>query len=191
MFGTSAVALFSTYRTIARIVVQLTGVFGNAVAPEFSRLFGLADRVNLERLWRRSSQSGLAISFLLSFSVYLAAPLLLRLWTHGNIAFEPTLLALMLVYAAVGGAWHIPRAFLSAVNKPKELAHWSILASVLVLVMAWVLGTFWTLYGVTLAMLCVELALALICTRLVYVTVLNQMVTSSNSGCPIATWGTD
>lgn len=168
LFGTTAVALFSTYRTIARLAVQLIGVFGNAVAPEFSRLFGMGDRASLKRLWRRSATSGLLMSCGISLLVYLATPTLLELWTHGNISFDPGLMALMLLYAAVGGAWHIPRALLSAVNRPKELAHWSILASLLVLGLAWQMGNVWQLYGVTLAMLLTETALALMCTYLVY-----------------------
>lgn len=175
MFGTTAVAIFSTYRTIARLAVQLTGVFGSAVAPEFSRLFGQNNMAALKRLWWRSAKLGLAQAIGLSLVIYIASPLLLKLWTRGNIEFIPTLMALMLLYAAIGGAWHVPRALLSAINRPTELARWSIYIGFSVVALAWLFGQYWHLHGVALAMLLAEALLAVVALRLVHGTLLKEV----------------
>jgi O-antigen/teichoic acid export membrane protein len=174
VLGTSAVALFNTYRTIARVAVQLTGIFSHALAPELSRLFGEGGKTAVERIWLRSAKVGLIQAFGLSVVLYFLSPLLLKVWTHGRIEFIAPLMALMLLYAAVGGAGHIPRAMLSAVNQPKALAAWTIFTSLLVIGLAWLLGNWWQLYGVTLAILIAEALIALICTHLVYHSVLKS-----------------
>ena len=55
MFGPVSVALFSTYRTIARVAVQITAIFSHALWPEFSRLFGQGTNNTVRVLFLRSS----------------------------------------------------------------------------------------------------------------------------------------
>ena len=58
LFGTATVALFTSYRTIARIAVQLTGMFSHALWPEFGRLFGHGGAPAVEKLFRHSALLG-------------------------------------------------------------------------------------------------------------------------------------
>ena len=53
-FGPVSVALFNTYRTIARIAVQITAIFSHALWPEFSRLFGANAAVAIRQLYQSS-----------------------------------------------------------------------------------------------------------------------------------------
>jgi O-antigen/teichoic acid export membrane protein len=166
MFGPIAVALFNTYRTIARVAVQVTAVFSYALWPEFSRLFGLSATAELSRLFRRSAILGTAQAISLSLLLYFLAPWILRTWTHGAIDFSPTLMLLMLLYAAIGGIWHIPRVLLMATNQHISLANWSIAAGALSVGLAWLLGNKLALDGVAVAMILSEVAIATICTWL-------------------------
>ena len=41
VFGPALVTVFNAHRTLARVAVQVTSVFSNAIWAEFSRLYGL------------------------------------------------------------------------------------------------------------------------------------------------------
>jgi len=168
LFGPALVAIFNTYRTIARISVQMTAMFSFALWPEFSRLFGQGGMNAVESLFRRSAVWGGLQAIGLSLFVYFVSPRLLEIWTHGQIKFIPDLMLLMLVYAAIGGIWHVPRGLLMAINQPAKIAQWSLLIGVLVIILAWWFGRYWQLNGVAIAMLVSELCIAMVCMQLAY-----------------------
>jgi O-antigen/teichoic acid export membrane protein len=168
LFGPVAVALFSTYRTIARVAVQITAIFSHALWPEFSRLFGQGADGVIEIFFRRTAFFGVIQAVCISLILYFMAPLLLRIWTHGAIEFVPTLLLLMLLYAAVGGIWHVPRVLLMATNQHVVLAYWTLGAGGLSVLLAWVLSGIFHLNGVALALLLSELFIASVCAWLAY-----------------------
>lgn len=176
LFGPIAVALFNTYRTIARVAVQVTAIFSHALWPEFSRLFGQGDTAAIERLYRRTALLGAAQSIFLSFVLYFLSPWLLKLWTHGAIEFVPQVMLLMLLYAAVGGVWHIPRVLLMATNQHANLAYWSLATGLLVVGLAWLMGSAFQLNGVSAAMLVSELFIAIVCSWLAYKAIMQNQV---------------
>jgi hypothetical protein len=81
---------------------------------------------------------------------------------------------LMLVYATVGGIWHIPRVLLMATNQHVGLAYWVLAAGALCVGFSWILGHIWQLNGVVAAMLLSELFIAVVCSRLAYVAINNK-----------------
>lgn len=166
LFGPSSVAIFNTYRTLCRVAVQATAIFSHALWPEFSSLYGQGEASTLQQLFRKSAMLGFAQALLLSTLLYFLSPWMLRLWTHGAIAFLPIPMVLMLMYAAVGGSWHVPRVLLMATNQHAPLASWSIAAGVLTVALVWSLGQGYELNGVALGMLVSELAIAVVCIRL-------------------------
>lgn len=181
LFGPIAVALFNTYRTLARVAVQITAIFSHSLWPEFSRLFGQGAMATVNRLFLRSSLLSAAQSLLLSLILYFLSPWMLRIWTHGAIEFIPSLMVLMLLYAAVGGIWHIPRILLMATNQHISLAYWSILAGMLSVGLAWLMGSELQLNGVGAAMLMSELFIAIVCSWLAY-----RAVTDNNQTKTVA-----
>jgi O-antigen/teichoic acid export membrane protein len=181
LFGPVAVALFNTYRTIARVAVQTTAIFSHSLWPEFSRLFGQGAKARVNRLFLRTSLLGAAQSLLLSLVLYFLSPWLLQVWTHGAIEFIPPLMLLMLLYAAVGGIWHIPRVLLMATNQHVGLAYWSILAGLLCVGLAWLMGSELQLNGVGAAMLTSELFIATVCAGLAYRATTHKLHTKTAS----------
>ena len=165
LFGPGTVVLFNTYRTLCRVAVQATAAFSFALWPEFSSLYGRADMAALQHVFRRSSWVGLVQALLLSALLYPLAPWLLHFWTHSAVAFEPDLMGCMVLYAAVAGAWHVPRVLLMASNAHGSLASASIAGGLLTVGLAWLLGRQQGIQGVVLAMLLSELAMALLCLR--------------------------
>lgn len=162
-FGPAVVTVFNTYRTIARVAVQVTATFGHALWAEFSRLFGLGGASAVRPVYQRSLLMGLVLSFGLSLLLCVAGPELLRVWTHGAVAFDASLMALLLAYAAVCGGWHVPRVLLMATNQHVGLAQWSLAAAALAFGLSHALGQAWAIQGVGLGMLLSELAIAGLC----------------------------
>lgn len=166
MLGPVSVAIFNTYRTIARVAVQVTAVMSHAVWPEFSRLYGQGAFGKVANIYKKSAAIGLIQAVLLSTTLYFLSPVLLRVWSHGNIEFNPIFMALMLTYAAVGGIWHVPRVLLMATNQHTGLAYWSITASALAVLLAYGIGQIYQLSGIGLAMLLAEIFIALVSAKL-------------------------
>jgi len=165
--GPVILVIFNTYRTLARTAVQVTGVFSLSLQPEFSRFFGKAGAEGVVLMYRRAAVLGIILAVGFGILLYFSGPLLLRLWTHGKIEFQRPLMLLMLTYAAVSGAWYVPRVLLVATNEHSQLALWSLAVAAASLVVAGVLCPQWNLEGIVFAMMLSEIALAFICARLV------------------------
>jgi O-antigen/teichoic acid export membrane protein len=165
--GPVLVVIFNTYRTIARIAVQAVNIFGFSLAPVFSLRFGQAGTKGITTMYRRAAALGIVLAVSLSVVLYFSGPLLLKTWTHGRVEFYSSLMFSMLVYAAVAGAWNVPRTLLTSTNEHTQMALWSTGISATSLALAAGLCRVWNLQGIVLAMLLSELMLALICARLV------------------------
>ena len=161
--GASETTVFMAYRTLARVAVQLTSMFSLALWPEFSRSVGQAGMASVHPLFRRSALLGAGIAALFSPILYAVSPWLLTIWTHGRIEFRPNLMALLLVYAAIGGVWHVPRVLLMSTNRHVGLSGWSLATGFVCVGLAWLLGQQWQSQGVAAAMLMSEFFIAAVC----------------------------
>jgi len=165
--GPAATAVFNTYRTVARIVVQVTNALSNPLWPELTALKGQRDDGAFWKLYRRANRLGLLIAAAGALLVYGVSPWLLDLWTHGQIPFTATSMALFLGYAAVCSATQVPRVVLMSINRHAGLAAQSLLAAVVSLVVAWLVWGSAGMAGVVGAMLLGEALVWLTATRAV------------------------
>lgn len=165
--GPAATAVFNTYRTVARIVVQVTNALSNPLWPELTALKGQRDDGAFWKLYRRANRLGLAIAAAGALLVYGVSPWLLDFWTHGQIPFTATSMALFLLYAAVCSATQVPRVVLMSINRHAGLAGQSLLAAVVALVVAWLVWDSAGMTGVVAAMLLGEALVWLTATRAV------------------------
>jgi hypothetical protein len=120
---------------------------------------------NLISSFRRPRRPSIRGSSLL---LYFVSPWLLHVWTHGLIEFDRSLMVLLLAYAAICGSWHIPCILLLATNQHVGLAGWSLAASGLAVLLAWLFGQTWGVEGIAAAMLVSEIFIALVCGYLVH-----------------------
>ncbi len=159
LFGTVAVAVFNTYRTLSRLVIQLTSTFSLALWAEFSRLFGAQDRVSLQNLYYKALRIGAAISVLVSVGIIPAAPYLLRWWTHGKIGFDLSLFLLFAAATLVGGLSHVPRVLLLSTNSHSRFGALYLSFSAIGLAMTWIIAKPLGPNGAVLATIALEMAL--------------------------------
>ncbi|RZT31842.1 lipopolysaccharide biosynthesis protein [Cupriavidus agavae] len=174
LLGPAAVAVFNTYRTVARVAVQVTSTLSHALWPEFARMFGSGQLDALRRLLLRTALIGALGAIALSAVLYVCAPLLLRIWTKGEIPFHASVMAAFLCYAAVAGLWHIPRVVLLATNQHGRLGVAALALSALSLLGAWVLGTQMQIMGLVVAMIGGEVLAMSVCLWLTAQTFLSR-----------------
>jgi O-antigen/teichoic acid export membrane protein len=163
LLGPAMVAVFNTYRTLARVAVQITATLSHALWAEFSRLFGQGGAKAMSGLYARAARLGLFGSLAFSGALYLVGPTVLEWWTHGAVPARADLLAWLLLYAAACGAWHIPRVALMATNQHDGLAQGVVLISILGFGLSWVLARQWHVEGIAAGMTVAEVACALWC----------------------------
>jgi len=165
--GPAATAVFNTYRTLARTVVQLTSALSNPLWPELTALKGHQNDSAFWKLYRRANRLGLLMAAAGALLVYLISPWLLDIWTHGQIPFAATGMALFLLYAAVCSATQVPRVVLMSINRHAGLAWQSLAAAVVALLVAWLVWDHTGMTGVVGAMLLGEALVWLTATRAV------------------------
>lgn len=162
VLGPSATAIFNAYRTLARVTVQLTGIFSHALAPEFSRLYGEGGWSKLKEIYKRSATLSFFPSTLMVLSLYFAAEWILQRWTKGVIPYDFHLLLVFLIYSWISSAWHVPRILLISVSNFSALAGALLGISVASVGLALVFAKIWETEGVALVMLSSEAATAIL-----------------------------
>lgn len=176
LLGPAAVAVFNTYRTVARVAVQVSSTLSHALWPEFARMFGSGEHGRLRVVLLRSSLIGALGAIALSVMLYFGAPLLLQIWTKGHIAFYPAVMGAFLCYAAMAGLWHVPRVILLATNQHSRLGIASLGISALALLCAYVLGSRHQIMGLVIAMIVGEALAMAVCIWLAVKTFLSRNV---------------
>lgn len=159
--GPTAVTTFTTYRTMARLVVQGVSVLSYSLEPECSRLFGRGAFRQLETLHVKAAWLAAVGACLLSLVVFQASPWLLGLWTKGVVESDSSLATLCFIYAATASCWQVPRAVLVSANGHVQLAQLHIICAALTLAIGMMFLGPLGVSGAGIAMLVPEAILAL------------------------------
>ena len=153
----AVVALFTTTRTLARLVLQLAATVSNAVMPEFTRVVGRNEIGKATSLFVANLIVATMIVVPLVLILSVKGADIVQIWTSGKIIPPEDL---MLGLAAVVGfhtMWHFAMNLLLAVNRHQQAA-WQYPAVALVGVIS---GAFamrqFGLNGIVVTGLCVEL----------------------------------
>jgi O-antigen/teichoic acid export membrane protein len=137
--GPASVAIFSTLRTLSRVVVQLSASVFAVMTPEISRAFGAGDAGLLRTIHRRGSQLTLWFALSLALGVGVLAGPILDLWTSGKVHVEGVVLYILLISAFIESLWSASLAILFATNRHLRVAIVYLIGSLLNLPVAYVL----------------------------------------------------
>lgn len=163
--GPASVAIFSTLRTMTRVVIQLLSSISETVAPELARAYGKGDSARLRKLHRRASQIAVwaAVPLLTALAIFGSS--VLGLWTDGLIGSGGWLLYLFLIGAAIDTIWFTSGGILYWTNRHQRVAVIYIVASLATLVLAYVLLRTSGLIGVAIALIALELTMLIVVLR--------------------------
>jgi O-antigen/teichoic acid export membrane protein len=132
--GGAAVAIFSSSRTLTRLVAQIAILAGKNLSPEISALYGAgkhhdADRLNNQMIWVVMVLTAFGTIFLAIFGRYI-----ITLWGRGKLPFNSGVYFQLLAAAIVTAYWQIKSVRLTSTNRHEFLAKAFLVTSVLVLI---------------------------------------------------------
>jgi O-antigen/teichoic acid export membrane protein len=157
VFNPATVVLFSTSRTLTRFVWQVLNAITNTIWVELSTAFGANEIALARSLHRRACQAAMWLAVVSSAALFLAGPLIFRLWTRGAVPFDPTLFGLLLLVVIANSLWATSYAVILAVNRHQQLAAVYITAAGFSLGLAYVLTPLLGLHGTALSLLVIDL----------------------------------
>ena len=157
--GGAAVALFSSIRTLTRMLTQISTLTGRAMAPEISLLYGAGDERAAAELISRVLWKVVPITIV---AAVLLAPLgstILRIWSHGRLVINGTAYAILLTAAVASSFWQIKSIRLTATNRHEFLAVIFAVVSVMALLVAYLGDRHFGISGAAAAGCFVELSM--------------------------------
>ncbi len=139
LFGPAFVAIFNSYRTIARIQTQAITIIGRSLWPEISRQAGSGKFGILRKLYARGTIASVAVGAATSLVLLFFGSQLLQLWTAGRIPHLSALFNLFIAATFLTSAWQMGQVTLSAINRHEVLSIAFLTASIASLALTLVL----------------------------------------------------
>jgi O-antigen/teichoic acid export membrane protein len=121
MAGAAVSAIFNTYRTLSRVVLQLVSAFNNSAQHEFAVLFGRGEVEKAKDTTKRMELFLALATFILSLLGIALAPLILDLWTKGKISFQLVPLGLIVLASSLFACGQVGRSLMIALEKQGKL----------------------------------------------------------------------
>jgi O-antigen/teichoic acid export membrane protein len=135
--GGTAVAIFSTSRTLTRLLAQLAVLSGKSMSPEISALYGAGQQAAADKLIRHMSRIVMSVIVVGALILAPLSPTIMAIWSHGKIPFDRSVFYLLLAAAVVTSYWQIQAVRLTATNQHQVFAGLFVTTSVLVLVLTY------------------------------------------------------
>lgn len=157
LLGPASVALFSAYRTLTRVLVQMITMLNQAIWPEASAAYGIGKMDVVINLHRKGSSVTFWVALACVVALGLTGELIIAVWTRH--AFEPnhTLLALLLATTLVNVLWQTSWVILMATNNHQKISFTFITTAIAGLVLSLLLIPQFGINGVGLALFISEL----------------------------------
>lgn len=159
LLGSVQVVVFSVLRTVANIGKQLLGLIANTAWPELTRLDTEQDHRKLSILFRAMLRSSLVGAALLTVIFYYFGGEIIGLWLGGAVPYDHVLMTLFLIYMLQSVFWTVCGNLLMAVDRHHVYSRVLIVASVAAVVLAWIGGRQFGLFGVVIGILAADLFL--------------------------------
>lgn len=135
--GGTAVAVFSTSRTLTRLLAQLAVLSGKSLSPEVSALYGAGQQAAADKLIRNMSRLVMSVILLGALILAPLSPTIMAIWSHGKIPFDRPVFYVLLAAAVVTSYWQIQAVRLTATNQHQIFAGLFVTTSVLVLLLTY------------------------------------------------------
>lgn len=159
VLGPSAAAVFSALRTLARLPVQMTNVFNNAVWPEMSRAHGAGDAPLLRSLHRGVWGSSLVMTLAAGAGLITLGPWIAHTWLGKDVVDDPILLASLIGITTLTSVWSASYIVLAAINQHARMGIGYVGINLCVLGSMWLAGSQWSWVGILAPLWLGELAM--------------------------------
>jgi O-antigen/teichoic acid export membrane protein len=155
--GPTAVVVFATARTVARVALQMAQMINSTFEPEFSKSFAQRDIALIRSLHRRACQASLLIASCFVCAVVLLGPWVLTHWTGGHVPPSRPLLSILLVVTILYTLWSTSSTVMTATNRHQRLAMVYLVATAVTVTVTYFMAIRFGLYGAAASLLLSEL----------------------------------
>jgi O-antigen/teichoic acid export membrane protein len=157
--GGGAVALFSSTRTLTRILTQISTTTAKSMSPEIAALYGAGDERGASELSARVLWKIVPITIAAAVLLVPLGPAILRIWSHGKLTINVTCYVLLLIAAVASAFWQIKSVQLTATNRHSLLSFIFAAVSVLALLATYLTEPRFGIGAAAAAMCLVEVAM--------------------------------
>lgn len=158
--GPTAQLIWTTTRTLARVVIQLCNVLMGPTWVEFSTSFGKGDGAAAKRLFGSMLKLTVGASAVLALAIGLAGPWLHGLYTQGKVPYQADVFWLLLAAGVLTSLWSVPFTVAMSVNRHTWLTLSYFAANFIGLGAGWLLGGAWGLLAYGLGAVAAEALMA-------------------------------
>lgn len=155
--GSAAVVIFSAYRTLTRLLVQIITMLNQAIWPEISAAYGTGKMELVKKLHNKGSSVTFWIALLTVVTLGLIGELIVGVWTRHVFEQNQTLLLLMLATVFLNVLWQTSWVVLMATNQHQKITLAFIVTSASALLFAITTIEFFGINGAGLIVLIAEL----------------------------------
>lgn len=160
ILGPANAAIFSSYRTLSRVVAQLPTLVGKSIWPELTRAYAERSSERISSIYRYGEISTILVGVVVSLVIFLCGPWIVTSWTHGHVPVLQLVLAALLISSCAAAGTQVPMALLGATDKHVGFSKIYVLATMVELSFCVILMKLFGLYGAALALAISDLAIA-------------------------------
>jgi O-antigen/teichoic acid export membrane protein len=114
--GPIAVVLFTTLRTLTRLISQASAIIAHASEPEMAAAYGNRETTLLRKLYIHTTQLTSVMTIGMAVILYCSSDFILEIWTHGKVEMDYRLLGWLMAGAVISTFWRISLIVLKAAN---------------------------------------------------------------------------
>ncbi len=134
--GSAAVVVFSAYRTLTRLLVQVITMLNQSVWPEISAAYGANQMDLVRQLHRRGSNATLWIALVALAMLAVFGEWFVGVWTRNAFAQNHVLFALLLATTFLNVLWQTSWVVLMATNQHQKITVAFIISAAATLLLA-------------------------------------------------------
>jgi len=159
ILGPAAVVIFSTYRTLTRLLVQIITMLNQAIWPEMSAAYGAGKVELVSQLHRKSSSITFWIALAAVTVLSFIGEWIVGMWTRH--AFEPnnTLLILLLTTTFLNVLWQTSWVVLMATNQHNKISVAFIISAAMGLLLSYLVMPYLGINGAGVTLIMVEISM--------------------------------
>lgn len=120
--GAAAVVVFAATRTLANLIVQVTGSVNATLWPDLTALEARGRHETLREVQRLSTKVVLALTLAAAAFLHFNGETIMALWTRGEVRYDAPLMTVFLVYVAYLGYVNTTTMVLVAANRHRQTA---------------------------------------------------------------------
>lgn len=139
-FGSSAVVLYNTTRTLCNFIRSFVAILSTSVMPEISIAYGMKNFKLMRNLHRRTVKISVSISILLGMFILVFGPFIYKIWTHNTIECDVILMLAFVLYLITDRMWGASSIIQVSTNNHIQLGFFFVGSTILAILLAYVLA---------------------------------------------------